>query len=113
MRYCRLEHNHRRLGWMVSRCSSMRERAIGLLGTPCLVPGSAWLLQPCGKVHTFGLRYAIDVLFCDANWRVVDLLDELAPWQVAGHRGARAAWELPAGSIRRLGLRLGDRLCPY
>jgi uncharacterized membrane protein (UPF0127 family) len=58
------------------------------------------------------MRFPIDLLFCDRDWRVVELLDRVAPWKVAGHRQAHVTWELPAGSIRLLGLRLGDRLCP-
>lgn len=112
MRHYRLEHNERRLPWMVNACTGPAERARGLIGRSCAGHRTAWLIQPCGHVHTFGMRMAIDVLFCDAGWRVVELLDELGPWRVAGHPMARATWELPVGSIRTLGLRLGDRLRP-
>lgn len=112
MQYCRIEHNQRRLPWLVHRCVGIRERAVGLLAVGRPAQETAWLLDRCGRVHTFGLRQAIDVLFCDAQWRVVDLLDGLEPWRVAGHPAAVSTWELPLGSIRRNGLRLGDRLCP-
>lgn len=112
MRYFRLEHNHRRVPWVVHRCTGIRERAVGLLAAGRAVPETAWLLEPCARVHTFGMREAIDVLFCDAGWRVLDMLEGLEPWRIAGHPSARATWELPVGSIHRLGLRLGDRLCP-
>lgn len=112
MQYYRLEHNDRRLHGLVSACTGAGERARGLLGRHPLEWGAAWLFSPCSQIHTFGMHYAIDVLFCDAGWRVLDLLDELGPWRIAGHRHACATWELPAGSIRRLGLRLGDRVRP-
>lgn len=112
MRYCRLEHNDRRIPWLVHRCSGIPERALGLLLAGQPDPQTAWLLEPCSRVHTFGMRHAIDVLFCDPQWRVLDLFDRLEPWRIAGHPAARATWELKAGSIDRLGLRLGDRLCP-
>lgn len=112
MQYYRLEHNAHRLPWMVHACGGMAERARGLLGKPALEQGTAWLIAPCRRVHTFGMRIAIDVLFCDAQWRVVELLDGLEPWRVAGHAMARVTWELPVDSIRSLGLRLGDRLRP-
>lgn len=112
MRYFRLEHNDRRLPWMVHACSGVGERAVGLLASRRLEPGTAWLLAPCRQVHTFGMRFPIDVLFCDARWQVLELLDQLEPWRIAGHAAARATWELPVGSIRHLGMRLGDRLRP-
>ncbi|MEY4762964.1 MAG: hypothetical protein RLZZ200_2820 [Pseudomonadota bacterium] len=112
MKYRRLEHNQRRLSWLVHHCTGAHERAVGLLIRGRPAPDTAWLLEPCSRIHTFGMRQAIDVLFCDEGWRVVDLLDALEPWCVAGHPAARVTWELPVGSIHRLGLRLGDRLCP-
>jgi uncharacterized membrane protein (UPF0127 family) len=112
MRYFRLEHNRRRLSWVVNAGRGPAERAVGLLWNRRLDARCAFLLEPCRSVHTFGMRFPIDVLFCDAQWRVVELLDGLAPWRIAGHKAACAVWELPTGSIRALGLRLGDDLRP-
>lgn len=54
-------------------------------------------IAPCNAIHTFGLPYAIDVVFLDARHRVVGLRHSLRPWRVAYCRKAVAVIELPAG----------------
>ena len=80
-------------------------RARGLLGRrtprPLLLTGTA-------AVHTCGMRFPIDVVFLDAELRVVRVVRSLPPWRLAAARRARAVLELPAGAAG--GLVAGDRL---
>ena len=108
----RVEHNRRRLRVLVHVCETFGERARGLLLRARPDPGTAYLLAPCGRIHTFGMFYPIDVLFCDGEDRIVELVETLQPWRIAGHASAQRVWELPPGSIRALALRLGDRINP-
>jgi uncharacterized membrane protein (UPF0127 family) len=108
----RVEHNHRRLRMLVHVCESFVERARGLLLRPRPDTETALLITPCSRIHTFGMVFAIDVVFCDAEARVVDVVEGLRPWRIAGHEAACQVWELPAGSVHRLDLRLGDRITP-
>jgi uncharacterized membrane protein (UPF0127 family) len=108
----RVEHNRRRLRVLVHVCETFAERARGLLLRSRPGPETAYLLSPCGRIHTFGMFFPIDVLFCDADDRIIDLVEALRPWRTAGHVSARRVWELPLGSIRTLGLQLGDRINP-
>ncbi len=86
-------------------------RALGLLGRPTLPPGEGLLLRPCGAIHTFGMRFPIDVVFLDANDRVVRIVRRLPPWRVAsGGRDAEAALELSAGWLAPDALARGDQL---
>jgi uncharacterized membrane protein (UPF0127 family) len=64
------------------------------------------LLVPARSVHTFGLRRPIDVVFLDADLRVVKVVRRLPPRRVAGARGAVCALELVAGAAT---VRPGDR----
>ncbi|MGI9019117.1 MAG: DUF192 domain-containing protein [Solirubrobacterales bacterium] len=75
-----------------------------------LEPGQGLLLRPCGSVHTFFMRFAIDVVFLDAGWRILGVRERLGPWRTAAARGAREVLELPAGEAGRLGLERGDWL---
>lgn len=96
----------------VLACDSALERMRGLLGRPEPEPGVALLLQPCWAVHTFGMRYPIDVVFCDARWRVLRVVPALAPRRWACRRGAVRVLELSAHTARPLGLKPGARLEP-
>jgi uncharacterized membrane protein (UPF0127 family) len=89
----------------------IRERAQGLLGHRGAgeVTG-ALVLRPCRQVHTIGMRFAIDVAFCDRDGVVLRTVT-LPPWRVS-----RLTWrsrfvvEASAGSFDRWSLRPGDTI---
>jgi uncharacterized protein len=85
-------------------------RLKGLLGRDGLEPGEGLLLRPAASVHTWFMRFPIDVVFLDRELVVLGIADELHPWRAAGKRGAKAALELPAGEAARRGLAVGDQL---
>ena len=86
--------------------ASRRQRTRGLMGRVDLE--GALVLRPCRQVHTFGVRFPIDVAFCDRSGVVLHL-SCLAP-----RRMSRLVWrsafaiEARAGSFERWNLRLGD-----
>ena len=78
------------------------QRMRGLLYRPPLEPGEALILRPAAQIHTFGMRSAVDVVFCSASWVVLHVVRELRPWRVTRWvRGARYAVEFPAGTVGR------------
>lgn len=85
-------------------------RMRGLLGRASLPAGEGILLRPAGSVHTFFMRFPIDVVFLDREQRVVGIEPALAPWRTAGRRDAKAVVELAAGEAARRGLQVGERL---
>ena len=85
-------------------------RARGLLGRKALDPGDGIVLRPEWSVHTFFMRFPIDVVFADADQVVVSIAANLKPWRTAVCRGAHEVIELAAGECERLGLKTGDRL---
>jgi uncharacterized protein len=87
-------------------------RARGLLGREGLEPGSGMLIDRAGSVHMFFMRFPIDIVFLDRDWKVLSVRHELRPWRVAGSRGAVAALELPAGAAAAAGIAEGDVLAP-
>ena len=56
----------------------------------------------------FFMRFPIDAVFLDRDLVVMKVVEDLAPWRMAAHRGAKAVLELPAGAAS--GLQPGDRL---
>jgi uncharacterized membrane protein (UPF0127 family) len=85
-------------------------RMRGLLGRGGLEPDSGMLIDSAPSVHMFFMRFPIDVVFLDRDWRVLSVRHELRPWRVAGARGAVAALELPAGAAAATGIAEGDVL---
>ncbi|HEX8854150.1 MAG TPA: DUF192 domain-containing protein [Thermoleophilaceae bacterium] len=85
-------------------------RMKGLLGRKRLAEEEGLLLTPAPSIHTWFMRFPIDVVFLDRDLEVIDVVEALRPWRAAGRRGARAVLELAAGRARRCGLRIGDKL---
>jgi uncharacterized protein len=85
-------------------------RMRGLLGRADLPAGEGILLRPASSVHTFFMRFPIDVVFLDRDGVVLDVEPDVAPWRLAGRRGANAVVELAAGESARRGIAVGDRL---
>ena len=85
-------------------------RMRGLLGRGSLPSGEGILLCRAGSVHTFFMRFPIDVVFLDGEQVVVGIEPSLAPWRASGRRGAKSVVELTAGECERRGVQVGDRL---
>lgn len=86
-------------------------RLRGLLGRPAPAAGTGLLLPRCSSIHTIGMRYAIDVVFLDADSRVLAVHPRVWPgrWLLA-HRGAAFTLEMDAGAASESLLRAGDVL---
>jgi uncharacterized membrane protein (UPF0127 family) len=109
----RIEHNRHRLRRMQVRvCQTRFERGRGLLLRPRPDQDTAYLLPNCRAVHTIGMHYPIDVLFCDQHGRIVGIRENLRPCRIAREPAARHVWELDAGSAQRRGWRVGDWIRP-
>lgn len=108
----RVEHNRRRLPMHVHVCESRVERGRGLLMRRCPDQRTAYLLRNCSAVHTVGMAYAIDIVFCDATGRILHIVKGLRPFRMARHAGARFVWETAAGVVERWGWQVGDEIGP-
>ena len=85
-------------------------RRKGLLGRDGLDEGAGLVIAPSNSVHTFFMRFPLDVVFLDRDLKVVRVVHGLRPWRVAGARRAVAALELPAGAAAAAGIEEGDVL---
>ena len=85
-------------------------RMRGLLGRRGLESGEGLLLRPTGSVHTFFMRFAIDVVFLSREGEVLKVAQALPPWRKAGARRAKAVLELAAAEAERREIRVGTRL---
>jgi uncharacterized membrane protein (UPF0127 family) len=71
-------------------------RLLGLAGLPGLPAGVGLLLPRTRSVHTFGMRFALDLVWLDGDGAVVRIDRAVPPRQVRGSRAARAVVELAA-----------------
>lgn len=85
----------------IHRARGFWARLGGLLAREPLQPYEALYLAPCNSVHTFFMRYSIDVAFLDGNGRVLKLVADLQPWRIAGCRGAHGVVELRSAQAAR------------
>jgi len=77
-------------------------RFLGLMGRRSLGCGEGLLLENCSSIHCFFMRFPIDAVYLDREFRVVGT-ETVAPWRV-GHlfHGARHVLELSAGTAAEL-----------
>ena len=88
--------------------SATRRR--GLLGREGLADGQALVLAPCNAVHTFRMRFPIDVLFVARDGSITKIVRRLGASRIAVSFSAFATIELRAGALDGVDLTVGDRL---
>ena len=88
--------------------SASRRR--GLLGRRGLADDEALIIAPSNAVHTFGMKFPIDVIYARRDGLVLKVRPDLRPNRVSAAWGAFAVIELAAGAAARAGVRRGDRL---
>ena len=94
----------------VDKAGSSSSRRKGLLGRAHLVPGEGLWIVPCESVHTFWMKFAIDLIYVDRKMKVRKLRRALVPWRMSICWTAHSVLELDAGAIERCGVREGDAL---
>lgn len=99
------------LALKLSVAATVPSRVRGLLGRRELAEGEGLLITPCRGVHTFLMKFPIDVLFLDKNNRIIHTVEHLQP-----HRMTRVLFrsssviELPAGAVFNSQSALGDQV---
>ncbi len=95
----------------VSVAATREARAIGLLAHSHLEPGEALWIVPSRGIHTWGMRFAIDIVALDARGVVVDQVAGLRPWRIRlPRRGTAGVLELPSGTLDATGTVVGHRI---
>ena len=89
---------------------SAPKRTKGLLGRDGLGSGEGLWIVPCESVHTFFMRFAIDLVYLDRKNRVKKVRSVVGPWRFSACLTAHSVLELPAGTIRNTQTAAGDTL---
>ncbi|MGA2671596.1 MAG: DUF192 domain-containing protein [Terracidiphilus sp.] len=86
------------------------KRNKGLLGRESLAPGEGLWIVPCEAIHTFWMKFSIDLVYLDRKNRIKKLKSNVGPWRLSACFSAHSVLELPAGTIRKTLTSLGDEL---
>ncbi len=86
------------------------KRSKGLLGRNGLEPGEGMWIVPCEAVHTFGMRFPIDLVYVDSKKRVKKVRSGVTPWRLSACLSAHSVIELAVGAIRASNTEPGDIL---
>ncbi len=86
------------LGQEVRVATGFRARLLGLSHLDREQAGSGLLIPRCSGVHTFGMRFALDLVFLDREDRICSVRREVQPRRFVSVRRASAVLELPAES---------------
>jgi uncharacterized membrane protein (UPF0127 family) len=99
------------LGLRVAPADTLLLRLGGLLGRIRLKPDDGIWLVPSRGIHTFGMLFAIDLIYLDAANRVIHLVEQLGPFRISPIRIKCASiLELPSRSIYSSNTQIGDEL---
>jgi uncharacterized protein len=98
------------LGHSVAVAGDSRSRRTGLLKHDRLAPGEGLWIAPCEAVHTFGMKFAIDVVYLSRSKKVLKVRKEMPKRRISLCLRAHSVLELPAGVLDETGTVPGDQL---
>ncbi|MFM8527791.1 MAG: DUF192 domain-containing protein [bacterium] len=84
-------------GAPVPIASTVVSRMLGLAFLDLEEAGSGLLIPRCSAVHTFGMRFDLDITFCDRSLRPLREVRGAGPRRFFRHSAAWAVLEVPSG----------------
>ena len=74
-------------------------------------PDAAIVFPHCNSIHTFFMRFPIDVVFLDRHGQITELVPNVKPWRILLPRlAARHVLELSSNKISAAALRVGGKI---
>ncbi|MDP9053112.1 MAG: DUF192 domain-containing protein [Acidobacteriota bacterium] len=98
------------IGDAVETAESSAQRRTGLLKHHRLAEGEGLWIFPCEAVHTFFMKFALDLIYLDRQHKVRAVVRNVRPWRISMCLPAYSVLELPVGTIERSGTTKGDQL---
>ena len=86
------------------------KRRVGLLKHESLAAGTGLWIVPCESVHTFFMKFAIDLVYLDRKKKVKKVRHAVPAWRMSACLTAHSILELPAGTAAETGTQAGDQL---
>jgi len=86
------------------------KRSKGLLGRTGLGPGEGMWIVPCEAVHTFWMKFSLDLVYLDRQNQIAKIKRNVPPWRLSACLTAHSVIEFAAGAIRESDAQPGDKL---
>jgi uncharacterized membrane protein (UPF0127 family) len=103
--------NGKQLADNVTVADDLFKRMKGLLGRDNLLDGEALWIKPCMSIHTFFMKYPIDIFFLDKRKRIITTIRNMQPNRLTWiYPNAVSVLELPAGVLQTTDTRIGDEI---
>lgn len=95
----------------IELANTFKKRLKGLIGRHGLNCGEAVILYPCNSIHTFFMKFPIDVLFVDKEAVVLKTMENIKPFSLSPRiTNSYMVVELPAGRLAATGTTAGNHL---
>ena len=98
------------MGDSVKVADTSSARRTGLLRQSSLAAGEGLWIVPCEGIHTWGMKFSIDVAFLSRKRQIVKIRKDMGKWRIAWCLWAHSVLELPAGTLEQTGTCRGDQL---
>ena len=98
------------LGERIDVADTSQKRRTGLLKHSGLTDGTGLWIVPCEAVHTWGMKFEIDVVFLNKQRKVLKVRKSMGRRRLALCLPAHSVLELPAGKLEATGTQAGDQL---
>ncbi len=111
MTYTIIEKNKRNIISQTAQVAdNFFKRLIGLMFKKSIDPDYGLIFYEVNSIHTFFMRFPIDIVFLDKNNQIIRICQALRPWRMVFCRHGKTTIELPAHKASENSLKTGDFL---
>ncbi|OOM80581.1 hypothetical protein CLPUN_12470 [Clostridium puniceum] len=105
------KNNNKLLANRVIEAGTFITRLKGLMFEKRLEDNTAMFIYPCNSVHTYFMKFSLDILFVSKEFKVLHLVENMKPGNISCFvRKSMGVLELPAGTIKKTNTKKGDFL---
>jgi uncharacterized protein len=106
----RFSHNEKSLNFSILIADNFFTRAGGLLFKSRLRDNEGLHIKPCNSIHTFGMKYSIDVVYLNKTGNILKVVHNMKPYRFNYCRTANSVLEFVEGTAAKFKLNVGDSI---
>jgi uncharacterized membrane protein (UPF0127 family) len=104
---------NRRTGQIIAQrvimAQDIKSRSVGLLSRQRMGKDEGLLIKPCNSIHTFFMKFAIDVVFLGKDSKVAKIVKDMGPFNLAAcYARGYMTLELASGVLAKIDMKIGD-----